>query len=60
MKDPSALSSINVNKYFPQPRSIRIKDGEKKKADSGKRKNQLVESFAKKGVGVEWGGRREK
>lgn len=27
MKDPSAPSSINVNKYFPQPRSIRIKDG---------------------------------
>lgn len=49
MKDPSALSSINVNKYFPQPRSIRIKDG--KKTDTGKRKNQLVQSFAKKGVG---------
>lgn len=29
MKDPSALSSINVNKYFPQPRSIRIKGGER-------------------------------
>ena len=28
MKDPSAPSSINVNKYFPQPRSIRIKGGE--------------------------------
>lgn len=41
MKDPSAPSSINVNKYFPQPRSIRIKDGEReregeKKADRGK------------------------
>ena len=56
MKDPSAPSSINVNKYFPQPRSIRIKDG-KKKADRGKRKNQLVESFAKKGVGSWWMGR---
>lgn len=51
MKDPSALSSINVNKYFPQPRSMRIKDREGGKADRGKRKNQLVESFAKNEVG---------
>ena len=50
MKDPSAPSSINVNKYFPQPRSIRIEGGG---AGGGgwKRKNQLVESFAKKGGG---------
>lgn len=54
MKDPSALSSINVNKYFPQPRSIRIKGGGRRWKEEGKRKkkNQLVESFAQKGKGV--------
>lgn len=54
MKGPSALSSINVKKYFPQPKSIRIKvGGGGGWLDRGRRKNQLVESFAKKGVGVE-------
>lgn len=40
MKDPSAPSSINVNKYFPQPRSIRIKDGEREKKKGRQRKEE--------------------
>lgn len=56
MKDPSAPSSINVNKYFPQLRSITIKDAvkgkKKRERESRQRKNQLVESFAKKRVVV--------
>lgn len=44
MKDPSA-SPINVNKYFPQPTSIRIKEALMERESE---KNQLVGSFAQK------------
>lgn len=51
MKDPSALSSINVNKYFPQPRSIRIKDGEKRQTEE-RGKINWSRALLKRG----WGG----
>lgn len=52
MKDPSALSSINVNKYFPQPRSIRIKDGKKKRQTEERGKINWSRALLKRG----WGG----
>lgn len=51
MKDPSALSSINVNKYFPQPRSIRIKDGKKRQTEE-RGKINWSRALLKRG----WGG----
>lgn len=58
MKDPSALSSINVNKYFPQPRSIRIKGKGKththtqRKAEEGRKKKSIGRELCLKGGGV--------
>jgi len=63
MKDPSGPSWIDVNKYFPQPRSMRIESKRgKRRRRKGRGKNQLVERFAKKtvavvGVGVDEGER---
>lgn len=48
MKDPSAPSSINVNKYFPQLRSITIKDAVK-----GKKKEREREQTEEKSIGRE-------